>query len=110
MSAMTDAWRELRAANAAEVAANTATVGAFATNKPCIVSAVDLDELIAAGGVYDEGGYELQMAESDFSGEPPKGTAVTCTALSGTFYVIKDPRKTDGTWYLQVGNMVSIEG
>lgn len=54
-----------------------ATVGAFATNKPAILSTVADDDLVKLGYIGQQGGYQIQMKVSDFSSDPTHQTAVT---------------------------------
>ena len=78
MSALTDAWEALYAAQTeATGEAIIATVGTYAVNKPAVVSALDLNSIVVDGGVAEAGGFNIQMLASDFSGEPPKQTAIS---------------------------------
>lgn len=59
-----------------------ATVGAYAVNKPAILSTVGNDEGIVLGGMAEGGTFDIQMKVSDFSSQPPKGTLITCNGMA----------------------------
>lgn len=59
-----------------------ATITGYCTNKPAIISAVKLDSIFIEGGVAENGGWEIQIRLSDLSGEPPKGTKISCNGES----------------------------
>lgn len=54
------------------------TIQGYCINKPAVLSAVKLDKIFTEGGAAENGGWEIQMLLSDLSGEPPKGTKISC--------------------------------
>jgi hypothetical protein len=78
-----------------------ATITGYGVNRPAILGIVDADIGIVEGGTGELAGYELQMKVSDLSGEPPKGTAVTCNgAAAGKSLQTAGPVSNRGAIYL----------
>lgn len=111
MSAFTDAWEELYAQQTAVTGeAITATITGYATNKPAIVSALDVNSVIVDGGVAEAGGFSLQMLASDFSGEPPKGTPVTAGgSADGHALEVLSVNVNNGIFYITTADYAAQE-
>lgn len=107
MSAFTDAWAELYAAQTEAVgSALTCTVTGFATDKAAIIGSDPIDSVLVDGGLADEGQRRVQMLASEFSTDPPEDTAVTIGARS---YVLLKFERNNGIAYLTVGDRAANE-
>jgi len=107
MSATTDAWSELYAAQTDAVGSVlTATIGAVASAKPVIPSESPFQDIIEAGGVGNEGELTLQMLASDFSGAPVQNSAAT---VLGRTLTVLDYKLNNGIYYITVGDANSRE-
>ncbi len=54
------------------------TIDGYCSNKPAIISEVEVDAIFVEGPHAENGGWNIQVRVSDLSGEPPKQTAITC--------------------------------
>jgi len=106
VSAMTDAWVELLAANVEAVGQRLVTVGTVAVSKSAIVSESPFNDMIAKGGVFNEGDLTLQMLVSDFSGTPASNDAVT---VLGRSLFLLNYEDNDGVRYLHVSDLIGDE-
>lgn len=105
MSAATDAWlSQYRAQTEFLGSEITATVGAV-TDK-AIPSAVDLDQVLNAGGLSEGGGFTIQMLASAFSGEPSKFTAVS---LLGYSLQVDSVKNNNGIFYISASDPTANE-
>ncbi len=82
-------------------AAILATVGAFAVNKPALISEVDMDAEFVEGGIGQGGGFTLEMLITDFSSQPTKGTAISAngSAAGKSLVLVKDAEIINGATY-----------
>ena len=109
MSATTSAWAELYSAQTEAIElAIKATIGAYAVSKRAILSELTSDEIIVEGGTAENGGFKLQMLDSDFSSAPPKGTvcAVNGSAAGLALEVISSTLN-NGIRHLTVGDFAA---
>jgi len=86
-----------------------ATVQGYALGKRAIIGSRDLNSIYIDGGGSEDGEITIQMKESDFNGEPPKETKVTCNgALAGkTYELLESPENNNGIFYLKLGKMAA---
>lgn len=104
MSNTTDAWEELYTAQTEAVGEIRATVNG--TNARAIITEVALDEIFAAGGLAEGGGFTLQMLASDFAVEPPKFTPVLAR---GQNLQVLGVNNNGGILYITSGDPVAKE-
>lgn len=105
MSAVTDAWLALYSAQTGFLGvAVTATVGAV-TDK-AIPSAINLEQILAAGGLAEGGGYTIQMPASAFTVEPPKATPIS---IFGVSLVVGGCKNNNGILYIDAVDFVASE-
>lgn len=105
MSQLTTAFSETYAAQTEAVgSALVATIGAKAADKPALITQLDSDIIIVAGGVAEAGGLELQMLVSDFSTAPAKLDAVTALGQS---LEILEFKTNNGIYYIIAGKFAA---
>jgi hypothetical protein len=80
----------------------TVTVGDV-ENKDAIVEKLTFDDIVAAGGVAEKGGFRLQVRESDFPGDLHLRDA---TARGVTLKVMTEERN-NGVLVLTIGDPVA---
>lgn len=101
MSAVLDGFEQLL--NAQEEAFGTrltATVGAVA-NKDAIVEEITYDEIIAAGGVGESGGFRIQMRVSDFATKPAQLADATTKGITLSVLTVEE---IGGIYRLTIGD------
>ncbi len=117
MTPTQNAWLALYAANARANGAQTATItrdGApVTTSKRAIISELTMDEVLAAGGTAENGGYNIQMLATDFAQPPAKFDTVeifseTIPLNNGTLE-LDSPNLNNGIWYLKATDFVAHE-
>lgn len=85
------------------------TVSGYASNAPAIISEVDLDNIFIEGGHAEAGGWNLQMRLSDLSGDPPKGTVVTCNGEpQGLTLEVLNFKRNNGIGYCTVVDFAAV--
>lgn len=72
-----------------------------------IVGEMNADEIFAAGGLAESGGFKLQMLASDFSIQPQKFSPATAR---GVTLQVLNANDNDGILYLEIGDPVANEG
>lgn len=107
----TRAWEALYRANTAANGAQTAAIGPQ-TAKRAIVSEMTMDEILAAGGTAENGGYNVQMLAQDFQSVPEKQQSAlaygpTIDTFSGL--QVLNVNVNNGVVYLQIGDFVAGE-
>lgn len=113
MSNITDAWQSLYDAQT-EAIGFPLTANIYEIDVGCIASANTMNQILAPGGLTDEGGYELQMLASNFSsGRDLKlnadGDVPNLITIQGvTLEVIQD-NNNNGVLYVTCSKFVSKE-
>lgn len=110
------AWLSLYAANKAVNGDQRAAVGAVSNQGRAIISELTMDEILAAGGTAQNGGYNVQMLAIDFSAAPEKQMPVTVLGPTvdpvssglGSLQVLS-ANNNNGIYYIQVGDFVAHE-
>lgn len=106
-SAAIRAWEALYRAQTYQVgSAYRATVGSVTGR--AIISELNADEIFAAGGTAQAGGYSLQMLVSDFDKDPEK-LVTKVSALGLEMVLLTSPVKNNGIYYFQAGDPVAEE-
>lgn len=117
MTQTQQAWLELYGANTEVNGAQTATItrdgSPVTTSKRAIISEITEDEILAAGGTAENGGYHLQMFAPDFGIQPEKFDDVEVfgpTIPNSTGLKIINVNNNNGIIYIDAGDFVSKEG
>lgn len=92
MSEITDAFDELLDAQEEATGERLkASVGAV-VDKDAVIEELTFDEIVAAGGTAENGGFKLQMRKSDFPTRPPEfdaqGVKTTVVARGVTLQLL----------------------
>lgn len=82
-----------------------ATVGAVA-NKDAIVEEITYDEIVAAGGIGESGGFRIQMRKSDFATKPAKESDATAKGI--TLQVLS-VAEIHGIYQMEIGDLANEE-
>lgn len=80
-----------------------ATVGAVA-DKDAIVEEITYDEVVAAGGVGESGGYRLQVRKSDFATKPAQGEDATA---KGVTLQVLNCIEIHGIYQMEIGDIAN---
>lgn len=101
-SAVVLRWKRLYDAQSRDLGEYiVATIAGFCISKPAIISAIDIDAQFIEGGVAEGGGWNIQMRLSDLSGEPPKGTSITCNGeAAGSPLEVLNFQRNNGIAYI----------
>lgn len=101
MSAITDAFSELIAAQTEATGAAVTATFAVAGEVGVVVSAEGFDGMLMGGGVGESGEVELQCLVSEFTAIPEKFSAVT---YDGRSLSVLDVKESHGVYIIRVGD------
>ncbi len=106
------AWVSLYNANTRVNGAQTATVGTNA-GKRAIISKLTQDEILAAGGTAENGGWNLQMLATDLGALPAKFDVVQVFAdtipLDNAALKVSNVDNNNGVFYITATDFVAHE-
>ncbi len=113
MSNITDAWQTLYDAQT-EAIGFELTANVYGIDVACIASAGTMNNILAPGGVTEDGGYELQMLASNFSpGRDLKlnadGDIPNSITIQGVTLEVIQENDNNGIKYCTCGRFVAKE-